>query len=123
MSYSLIDVIPWSLIYGAQNERHSQEIDELETRLETRLLDYQNNIDKNIEFLLDLMFNASTSDFNDIHSNIWVMFLNQKLFITDDKIDKACQKFLSNSDKDWWHHSYTQSTVNRAEIMINNLII
>jgi hypothetical protein len=119
MSYSLIDVIPWSLIYGAQNEKHSLEINELETRL----VDYQNNIDKNIEFLLDSLINTSTADFNNFHSNIWIMFLNQKQFITAEKIDKACQKFLSNNDKNWWHHTYTQSTVNRADIMKNNLII
>jgi len=69
------------------------------------------------------LINTSTNDFNDIHSDIWIMVLNQKQFITNDKIDKACQKFLLNSDKNWWHHSYTQSTVNRANIMKNYLII
>ena len=86
-------------------------------------MDYKNNIDKNIEFLLDSLINTSSDDFNDIHSDNWIMFLNQKQFITSDKIDKACQKFLSNSDKNWWHHSYTQLAVNRADIMKNNLII
>jgi hypothetical protein len=49
------------------------------------------------------------------------MFFNQKKFITPDKIDKACQKFLSNNDKNWWHHNYTQDAVYRADIMKNIL--
>lgn len=63
------DVVPWSLIYGEQNKKHTAEIEQLQRSLD---IERQKNLHLSLHILEDILC-CSTHDFNntDKTSCVW----------------------------------------------------
>lgn len=110
--YSIRDILPWSLVYGAQNEQHSKELKALEVRcteLEVEVKELSCMAVR--RFLL-----SSLVDFANRGSNAWKDWRRVKKNITADDIkDVEAQVCRDLPGETPWFSSYIPEMRFRAQ--------
>ena len=98
MSVNMQDFVPWSIIYGAQNQKHQNEIVKINEEMnhvkgkldEFRKL-YINNVLRNL-------IDAPVTIFNMGHAIYWKPLLNICNDISDDDVDKVLENYLATTE-------------------------
>lgn len=103
--YSVRDLVPWSLIYGAQNERHERE-------LQAAHCSSAATHHALCMAVLDIFFKAPVSDFNDPMSLLWATYwplISPSITLKDIATAKAAH--LSNCTLNHQDHEADSRTV------------
>ena len=113
MAYSMQDIIPWSLIYSAQNDKHEAEIVKKNEEL---------NIEKErtrqlARVIIRNLLGSCTHSFNYIKSDVWQDFMSVKDIISDVDIDITRIAILKIIDKSYG--MFSQHTHDEIDLKAN----
>lgn len=92
MTTYMRDLVPWSIIYGVQNERHAREI---QAKTE-ECITAQTQATVLACMILKMMLNTSSGEWGNSNSEIWRYWDVVKKHITPDQIDDTVATMLSN---------------------------
>jgi transcriptional regulator CtsR len=95
MILDMRDLVPWSIIYGAQNERHSREMEAKNEECTTA----QNLAHTLAHMVLSMMLNTASVEWQDRNSEIWRYWDVVKKHVTTEQIDNIVASMLSNHRK------------------------
>ena len=85
MSYSMQDIVPWSLIYSAQNEKHESEMKLMQDKLNN-----EKTRSHHLAYMMIVnLLNASREDVNVSDSDPWKQFNSVVDIIMKEDIDNA----------------------------------
>ena len=105
LGYSLQDVVPWSLIYGAQNERHQQEIQQLQKEIQKQ----EERFTALASFIAQDLIMCSTADFINRQSLRWKRWEYVKGMHTRDTILKAKEEiYKAHANDSWFEHAHPE---------------
>ena len=90
MSYSMQDIVHWSLIYSAQNEKHEAEIKLMQEKLNNEKLRMQ----KFALMMIMNILNSCINEFNDTDSDSWKQFNTVVDIIHETDIDMVAAEML-----------------------------
>ena len=94
MNFSMQDIVPWSLIYSAQNDKHQSEIHLMEANL-----DNKNIRMRQFAYMMVVnLLNSSSNDFDDNDSDVWKHFTAVVDILNNEDIDAATVEVITGID-------------------------
>jgi hypothetical protein len=97
MAYCMRDIVPWSLVFAAQNERHEADVALKNDQLQ-RVRDEKAALAR---IIIRHLLNAPNTAFSDARSAVWQDALLVKGFIVERDVDVARDALLQMVDKSY----------------------
>lgn len=116
--YDIRDLVPWSLVYAAQNKRHREELANIKRECE--------ELKEKLKWVSCMVVKdillASISQFNNPESILWKNWSEVKQHLTVEDISETVEDVLDyKRDNNPWHEFTEGETRTKGNILVNML--